>query len=130
MYFDKKSSPVASINCGKVSINSEADNVHIEKVLNCVDADKIATKKFKVAIDSVNGAGARVAKSLLAKLGCEVAAINDDMSGIFAHTPEPTEANLGQLCEHVKETGAMVGFAQDPDADRLAIVFTSESPFW
>ena len=59
---------------------------------------------------------------MLAKLGCEVSAINDEPTGLFAHEPEPTAENLRGLCEIVKTKGAEVGFAQDPDADRLAIV--------
>jgi phosphomannomutase len=59
---------------------------------------------------------------MLAELGCEVIAINDEPTGIFAHRPEPTARNLTGLCKVVKEKGADIGFAQDPDADRLAIV--------
>jgi hypothetical protein len=42
--------------------------------------------------------------------------------GLFEHPPEPLEANLAGLCQTVRSQGADVGFAQDPDADRLAIV--------
>jgi phosphomannomutase len=59
---------------------------------------------------------------MLSKLGCEVFAINDKPTGIFAHRPEPIAKNLTSLCKVVKEKEADIGFAQDPDADRLAIV--------
>jgi len=75
-----------------------------------------------MVLDSVNGAGGRVTKKLLAEFGCEVVAINDEPTGIFAHEPEPAAANLTGLCEVVKAGNAQIGFAQDPDADRLAIV--------
>jgi phosphomannomutase len=42
--------------------------------------------------------------------------------GKFEHAPEPLEQNLQGLCEAVRKYGADVGFAQDPDADRLAVV--------
>ncbi|MBL8991374.1 MAG: hypothetical protein JNJ48_07320, partial [Phycisphaerae bacterium] len=42
--------------------------------------------------------------------------------GVFPHTPEPTRENLAGLCRLVKKHRANVGFAQDPDADRLAII--------
>jgi phosphomannomutase len=48
--------------------------------------------------------------------------MNNEPTGLFAHTPEPTAENLTSLCDAVKKAHADVGFAQDPDADRLAIV--------
>ena len=87
-----------------------------------VDRGAIAARKFKVALDSVNGAGGRVTKKLLAGFGCEVFAINDEPTGVFAHTPEPTADNVTTLCDAVRKAKADIGFAQDPDADRLAVV--------
>jgi phosphomannomutase len=111
-----------SQNCRKVSSNGQANDVHISKVLAIIEKQKIAEKKFKIALDSVNGAGGPIAKKMLAELGCEVTAINDEPNGLFAHTPEPTVENVKELCEVVKANYADIGFAQDPDADRLAIV--------
>ena len=121
-FFDKHFGLVDSSDCGNVTANEQTDATHIAKVLAIVDIGAIAAKKFKVVLDSVNGAGGRVTKKMLAELGCEVSAINDEPSGLFAHEPEPTAENLRGLCEIVKTKGAEVGFAQDPDADRLAIV--------
>jgi len=122
-YFsDKHFALVDSLNHGKITTNEQTDAAHIEKVLTIADEEAIAAKKFKVVLDSVNGAGGRVTKKILAKLGCEIIAINDEPTGIFAHRPEPTAENLTGLCKIVKEKGADIGFAQDPDADRLAIV--------
>jgi phosphomannomutase len=121
-FLDKHFALVDSLNHGKITTNEQTDATHIEKVLTIADEEAIAAKKFKVVLDSVNGAGGRVTKKILAKLGCEVIAINDEPTGIFAHRPEPTAENLTGLCKIVKEKGADIGFAQDPDADRLAIV--------
>jgi phosphomannomutase len=121
-FFDKHFALVDSLSHGKITSNEQTDATHIDKVLTIVDEEAIAAKKFKVVLDSVNGAGGRVTKKMLAELGCEVIAINDEPSGIFAHRPEPTARNLTGLCKVVKEKGADIGFAQDPDADRLAIV--------
>jgi len=113
---------VDSSNRGKVSSNEQAGIIHAAKVLAIVDKERIAAKRFKVVLDSVNGAGGRVTKKLLDGLGCEVVAINDEPTGVFAHSPEPTVENVTTLCEIVKKERAEIGFAQDPDADRLAIV--------
>ncbi|MBQ1999459.1 MAG: phosphoglucosamine mutase [Spirochaetales bacterium] len=95
--------------------------LHLEKVLNFVDVEKIKAKNFKVVIDTVNGAGGPIGAKLLRTLGCEVIEINTETTGYFAHPPEPTPANLTQLSEKMKECGADVGFALDPDADRLVL---------
>ena len=121
-FFEKNFNYIDSATCGKVTFDNKADERHIEKVLSIVDEQIIASKKFKVALDSVNGAGGPVTKKLLSRLGCEVFAINDEPTGIFAHTPEPTVENLRDFCAVVKEKSAEIGFAQDPDADRLAVV--------
>ncbi|MBN2589251.1 MAG: phosphoglucosamine mutase [Sedimentisphaerales bacterium] len=111
-----------SVNCGKVTFDNQADERHINKVLAIIDKNLIASKNFKVALDSVNGAGGPITKKLLAILGCDIFAINDEPTGIFAHTPEPTADNLKCFCDVVKNKNADIGFAQDPDADRLAII--------
>jgi phosphomannomutase len=121
-YYDKDFVSVPPADLGEISCNEKTDDIHIDRVLAIVDKDAITAKKFKVVLDSVNGAGGRITQKLLAELGCEITAINCEPTGIFAHTPEPTAANLTGLCQAVKAESAQIGFAQDPDADRLAIV--------
>jgi phosphomannomutase len=122
LFFDKNFSFADSTGCGKVTSDEMADDRHIAKVLAIIDKEKIAARKFRVALDSVNGAGGRVTKKLLTALGCEVSAVNDEPTGQFTHNPEPTADNLADFCRVVKTEGVDIGFAQDPDADRLAIV--------
>lgn len=122
IYFNKDFGSVHSVGCGCVSSNEQAEEVHIKRVLSIVDKDAVAAKGFKVVLDSVNGAGGPIGRKLLEEFGCEVAAINDEPTGLFAHTPEPTQENLVGLCEVVTRHNADIGFAQDPDPDRLAIV--------
>jgi phosphomannomutase len=102
--------------------NTETNAYHIQKVLALVDVLGIASRRYKVVLDSINGAGAVAGATLLSKLGCTVVQINGEPHGRFAHTPEPIEANLTQLADEVRRHKADVGFAQDPDADRLAVV--------
>jgi phosphomannomutase len=107
---------------GTVSANNDADDIHLAKVLRIVDAKLIAKKQFKVVLDSVNGAGGRPGVKLLTSLGCKITPVNIEPTGLFAHTPEPIAENLVSLSVAVKNAHADIGFAQDPDADRLAIV--------
>jgi phosphomannomutase len=121
-FFDRKFALVNSPDRGKVTSSRQTNDVHIGKVLAIVDKEAIAAKKFKVVLDSVNGAGGPVTKKMLSEFGCEVIAINDDPTGLFAHPPEPIAENITDLGAVVKTEKADVGFAQDPDADRVAIV--------
>jgi len=121
-FLEKNLDPADSVHCGRVTSSEQTDATHIARVLAIVDKGRIAAKKIRVVLDSVNGAGGRVTKKLLSELGCEVTAVNDEPTGLFAHGPEPTAANLTGLCEAVSTGRADIGFAQDPDADRLAIV--------
>jgi phosphomannomutase len=121
-YFDRQFTLTASRDCGTVSVNLKTDSIHIDKVLSVVQSQQIARRRYKIVLDSVNGAGAPIAKKLLAALGCDVIAVNDAPTGLFTHEPEPTAANLTGLCGLVAKEKADIGLAQDPDADRLAIV--------
>ena len=101
---------------------SRAEDTHLAKVLGQIEPQPIQACGFRVVLDSVNGAGGSIGSSLLERLGCDVVRLNYEPTGDFSHPPEPREENLGELCKVVPEAAAQVGFAQDPDADRLAIV--------
>jgi phosphomannomutase len=79
-------------------------------------------------VDSCNGAGSIVAPRLLAALGADVISVNTTPDGTFPRGAEPVPENLAELCRVVRETGADVGFAQDMDADRLAVVDEQGQP--
>src|SRR5215207_6179202 len=102
--------------------NSETHALHVKKVLERVDVLGISSKRFKVVLDSVNGAGCVATATLLSKLGCQLVHLNGTPDGQFPHEPEPTAQNLTGLADEVRRQHAAVGFAQDPDADRVAIV--------
>lgn len=107
---------------GRQSTDQTTGEKHIAAVCENYNVQAIADKRFKVVLDSINGAGCDVTAKLLAKLGCELIHLNAEPTGVFAHEPEPIEANLKSLCDAVRQHAAAVGFAQDPDADRLVLV--------
>jgi len=109
---------------GVVEEYKAANDEHIHRVLaaKCIDVENIRKKKFKVVIDAVNGAGSFILPMLCKGLGCDVITINCDGNGNFNRVPEPLAENLGSLEQKVLEVGADVGFATDPDGDRLSIV--------
>jgi phosphomannomutase len=103
---------------------SNGDEMHIKATLALpfVDVQKIKERKFKVAVDAVNGAGSFALPKLLEELGCEVVKIHCEPNGIFPRGAEPLQENLSDLGKTVKENKCDIGFALDPDADRCAIV--------
>jgi len=117
-----------------VQINVDHVEDHVQTVLSlvseAVDTDLEETwferiENMTVVVDSVNASGTRFVQGLSQELGCILTQLHGDNSGIFPHTPEPTAENLsgeGGLCDAVPGLKADVGFAQDPDGDRLAIV--------
>ncbi|HET9480105.1 MAG TPA: phosphoglucosamine mutase, partial [Pyrinomonadaceae bacterium] len=99
-----------------------AGDTHIKAVIDALGPLPASKRKVRVVLDSCNGAGSIVGPKLLEALGAEVIPINVTPDGSFPRPAEPLPENLGDLCEAVKTHSADVGFAQDMDADRLAIV--------
>ena len=97
---------------------------HIESVLTLplVNVDHVNTKGFKVVVDCINSTGAIAIPPLLEKMGCEVILLNEEMTGEFAHNPEPLPDNLRSLSQAVMTSRAHLGISVDPDVDRLAFV--------
>ncbi|HET7275235.1 MAG TPA: phosphoglucosamine mutase [Longimicrobiaceae bacterium] len=109
---------------GKHSVDDGAVERHLERILAIpfLDVEKIRERNFHVALDCVRGAGGTIFPQLLEALGCRVDAINLPTDGLFPREPEPVAANLGELEALVTRVGADVGFATDPDVDRLSLV--------
>lgn len=108
-------------SCRKID---SADSVHIKRILglDCIDQEMIRARRFKAVIDCVNGAGSSIIPALLDTLGVESVGLNIDIDKPFPHDPEPRPANLGDLSDAVIREKADLGFACDPDADRLVLV--------
>ena len=95
---------------------------HVKTILDVLGPLLRGARRLRAVVDCCNGAGSVVAPGLLEALGAEVVAINATPDGLFPRGAEPVPENLGALCAAVREHGADVGFAQDMDADRLAVV--------
>ena len=95
---------------------------HLRRILSIVDVEAIRSKRFRVLLDSNHGAGGLLGVPLLESLGCDVVAKGASPTGRFVHKPEPTEKHLSGVATEVRSQNAVVGFCQDPDADRLALI--------
>jgi phosphomannomutase len=95
---------------------------HLALVEQIVKVAQIRACRFRVLLDANHGSGSVLGRTLLEQLGCEVALMGGEPNGRFAHPPEPTAENLASVLLEVTRAGAAIGFCQDPDADRLAII--------
>jgi phosphomannomutase len=100
-----------------------AQRLHVARVLRHIDVDGVKRRRFRVALDAVNGAGSVMSPAFLTEsLGCELVAINVDPTQPFPREAEPKPETLGEVADLVRTKGCDVGFAQDPDGDRLAVI--------
>ena len=107
---------------GQMTRDPDPHQSHLEKVLATVDVSRIVAARHRVLLDSNHGSGSRLGRRLLEALGCDVVAVGETADGQFAHGPEPTAENLAEVAAMVRQHGCTVGFCQDPDADRLALI--------
>ena len=109
---------------GTVTRDEGAAERHVAAILELpyLDVRAIRDRRFTVALECIRGAGAVTLPPLLEALGCEVHGLNLEPDGRFPRKPEPVAENLGALADLVRDTGADIGLATDPDADRLSLV--------
>jgi phosphomannomutase len=127
-YQSPPSPPVAAgqrpAGAAKTSVHylTDVTTAHLNLIKSICNIDRIRSKNFRVLLDANHGAGAVLGRPLLELLGCQVTVLGETPDGQFDHPPEPTETNLASVLAQVVAENAAVGFCQDPDADRLAII--------
>lgn len=123
IYHQSEFRQAANQEIRRVSCDLETPaRLHFERVLSHVDASRIRARRFRVALDAVNGAGSlQTVRFLRDALNCELHAISVDPTQVFPRTAEPRPDTLGDLSALVRDTGCDIGFGQDPDGDRLAV---------
>jgi len=110
---------------GKITIDDTYMQKHIDAILEypLVNREAIAAKGFRVVVDAINSSGAIFVPALLKALGVEdIIVINSEVTGKFAHNPEPLPEHLTELSSTVVKKKAHIGIVVDPDVDRLAFV--------
>lgn len=106
-----------------------AFDIHQRKILHIIDVDRIRKRRFRVMADPGGGVGVVFNKPFLEALGCDVVMINDCLGKRFPRKPEPTSENLEDTAMCMKHDGEFdIGFAQDPDGDRLSILDETGRP--
>ena len=107
---------------GTVQVGADSIGPHWSLIEKTVDVERVRGHRFKVLLDANHGAGSLLGRKLLSELGCTATLLGAEPDGRFEHTPEPTAENLSGVLSTVPRLGCDVGFCQDPDADRLAVI--------
>ena len=109
---------------GRVIVDDSFDDRHIQSVLDLklVDVDAIRKARFTVCVDSINSVGGIILPKLLERLGVGFKFLNGEVTGDFAHNPEPLEKNLSGIMNELKTGHYDLGIVVDPDVDRLAFI--------
>lgn len=128
IYHQGEYTKVAGAEMREVEEFSGATDLHIQKILDVLGSVPSRERPLRVVLDACNGAGSIVGPKLLEALGVEVISINVTPNGLFPRPAEPVAENLGDLSAAVKQHRADIGFGQDMDADRLAIVSEQGKP--
>jgi len=132
-FADKNEANYAEVTkLGSIKSNDTYIDKHIKTILEhpLVDTAAIKEQGFKIVVDPVNSTGAIAVPALLKALGVtDVTVINEEVTGKFAHNPEPLPENLTELCHAVEKQKATMGIAVDPDVDRLCFVCDDGSLF-
>ena len=121
-YRDVQAQATHATASGTVVSCEDTSTPHWQRIASTVNLERIRKRRFKVLLDSNHGAGSILGRRLLEELGCQVTLLGGEPDGHFEHTPEPTEENLREVTAMLTSTGCEVGFCQDPDADRLAVI--------
>lgn len=128
IYHQGEYSKVRGIDMRSVEVVEGAVDEHIRKIIDALGPLPKDAAPLRVVLDSCNGAGSIAGPMLLRRLGAEVFTINTTPDGSFPRGAEPVPENLGALCAAVRDNRCDIGFAQDMDADRLAIVSETGVP--
>ncbi|MBQ9202869.1 MAG: phosphoglucosamine mutase [Prevotella sp.] len=109
---------------GHVTFDNTFDDRHVQSVLDLalVDAEAVRKAHFNVCVDSINSVGGIILPKLLEKLGVSYKFLNGEVTGDFAHNPEPLEKNLSGIMGEMRTGHYDLGIVVDPDVDRLAFI--------
>ncbi|CAN5200459.1 phosphoglucosamine mutase [soil metagenome] len=110
---------------GKRAQLTTGPEIHLSALMNALPPlERVKlNKRPAVIIDCCNSAGAEIAPHVADAYGAVFQLMHSDVTKYeFPRGPEPTEKNIAGLRRAVVREGADIGFALDPDADRLAIV--------
>jgi phosphomannomutase len=107
---------------GSYTHDTDAIKRHVDLIEQVLDISSLTTSGLKVLVDVNHGTGALADPILFDRLGVQVDYLYGEPDGKFSHVPEPLAVNLTELCQQMNDGDYDIGFAQDPDADRLVIV--------
>ncbi|MCP3967777.1 MAG: hypothetical protein GY750_00450 [Lentisphaerae bacterium] len=105
-----------------IPVNPGILDVYLDALCEFVDADLIAKSKFKIVCDFCNGSGSVLAEKLALRLGLEIIPINNILTGVLPHDPEPRPRSAFQVQALIEPLQANAGFVYNSDMSRVGLV--------
>lgn len=129
IYYSKTFNVSTWNNIARSFHDNSGFDLYVNGVMNMINVTKIRERRFRVAVDTGNGAAYLTTPELLSRLGATVVTLNANPDGLFtSRESEPKPANLKYLIDLVRSGGFDFGIAHDGDADR-AVFIDSEGNF-
>lgn len=109
---------------GRLETDHQSIQRHVDAILNLpfIPIESIRSRNFKIVADCINSTAALALPVLFDALNIEYHLINKEITGEFAHNPEPLPQHLTELMQVTGSQQFDLGIAVDPDVDRLALV--------
>jgi phosphomannomutase len=95
---------------------------YLDSLCNELDVAAIKAAKLKVVADFCNGSGSVLSTGFAERLGLDMIPINNILSGILPHDPEPRPRSGFQVQSIMKPLNADAGFVFNSDMSRVAVV--------
>lgn len=123
IYYEKAYEVAQWENAGMLKSDASAFELYVSSIFSRIDHEKVRSKKYRVLVDTGNGAAYATTPTLLRRLGCSVVSLNAFPDGMFtSRSSEPKPENLKDLMSLMKNGGFDLGIAHDGDADRAVFV--------
>jgi phosphomannomutase len=104
------------------ALSADLADQYLEVLTASLDLKAIRNHNYKVLTDFCNGSGSVMAGRFAERLGVTLVPINDSLSGVLPHDPEPRPRSSTQVQSMVRALKADIGFVFNSDMSRTAVV--------
>ncbi|MCK5845340.1 MAG: hypothetical protein KAG97_11575, partial [Victivallales bacterium] len=123
IYHSRKFNSVGYESVGCETFIPESDiDAYMDNLCSILNVDLIASSGFSVILDLCNGSGSRFHAKLAKRLGIQEIPVNDEISGVLPHDPEPRPRIAFQVKSLMRHLNADAGFVFNSDISRVSVV--------
>jgi len=105
-----------------VPVSKNIQKQYFDALCKVIDTKAIAAANFTVISDFCNGSGSYMEKEFASRLGLNSIPINNILSGVLPHDPEPRPHSAFQVQSLIKPLKSDIGFVFNSDMSRVSLV--------